>query len=684
MRVIDASKTGILVLGYQGESQRVMVRLPLVDERNGRNVAEEFPGGQFSLSVTFPNRPGEYIVSPSDYQVTGNWIEWEVKAAYTQFFGEGNLQINYSGFDSTGMTKSRVWRITNKKSISTGAGTVPDWSDWKTELLNAAAAVQNAVDSYDEMTAEAEDGDQTSAHIDRTGDHPVLHIEIKNNGGGGGGADIDDDHTRTDKTWSSKKISDELDTKADEEDLSSLSETIVQLTGAVDDLSKDSTGIADFDISDENGNVLARFKDGEVKTKNFDSSLMKMKESVKTGTDFDLTDPDGNVLMRLKNGGIQTKCFDSNDFAPNAKVITVKTDGSGDFTSLRAAVDSITDASKDNPYRIDIYPGTYDILDEYTDAEIREADVEHYTQGFPGLLLTDGISLRGVGDRSRIIIHGELETTYSTRIRYNISTLNLQGNVNLENLTISGKNIRYCVHDDFPYVGRYKRIVRNCDFIGVSLCTDPATTYGAGGWSDGCDAIFEDCDFGTDFGMHKNEAGDTLTVFKGCRGRKLNIGSVDVHSIHRFCLIDSTFEMVNDYSNITPLEITAYGCCENIMAATDHVVITGAVTKIKLTDIPVGTMVTSNGKAITATTNKDIAFGVVIDHDSLWTYIQRTGHIYAGMLSLTGLSVGDYVTVNGSGLIVTGGTSSNAVGVCDYISDDADAGDDGKAFIKLL
>ena len=96
-------------------------------------------------------------------------------------------------------------------------------------------------------------------------------------------------------------------------------------TGAVDDLSKDSTGNADFDISDPDGNVLVRVKDGEVKTKNFDSSLMKMKQSIKTGPDFDLTDPDGNVLMRLKNGGIQTKCFDSNDFAPNAKVITVKT-----------------------------------------------------------------------------------------------------------------------------------------------------------------------------------------------------------------------------------------------------------------------------------------------------------------------------------------------------------------------
>ena len=301
MRVIDASETGILVLGYQGESQRVMVRLPLVDERNGRNVAEEFPGGQFSLSVTFPNRPGEFIVSPSDYQVDGDWLEWVVKAAYTQFFGEGKLQINYSGFDSTGMTKSRVWRITNKKSISTGAGTVPDWSDWKTELLNAAAAVQNAVDSYDEMTAEAEDGDQTSAHIDRTGDHPVLHIEIKNNGGGGGGADIDDDHTRTDKTWSSKKISDELDTKADEEDLSSLSETIVELTGAVDGLSdavsgkytKPSGGIPETDMTDDVRTLLGK-ADTALQTHQDISG--KINEPASEGTA-------GQILATNGNGG---------------------------------------------------------------------------------------------------------------------------------------------------------------------------------------------------------------------------------------------------------------------------------------------------------------------------------------------------------------------------------------------
>ena len=185
MRIIDASKTSTLVLGYQGEDQRLVVKFPLADEKTGRKVTEEFPGGSFTVSVMLPDDESEYIVSSADLQLTENWLEWTVKEPYTVGRGEGKVQLNYA---FGGMVKSRIWKTSVKKSISTGSGTVPSWSDWKTELLTAAAAVQSAVASYDEMTAEAEDGDQTSAHIDRTGDHPVLHIEIKNNGGGGGGA----------------------------------------------------------------------------------------------------------------------------------------------------------------------------------------------------------------------------------------------------------------------------------------------------------------------------------------------------------------------------------------------------------------------------------------------------------------------------------------------------------------
>ena len=102
---------------------------------------------------------------------------------------------------------------------------------------------------------------------------------------------------------------------------------------------------SDFDISDEDGNVLTRFSNGHIKTKNFDSSkdaseeergLMSATDKTKLNTiedgaevndvevkddistlDLDISDEDRNVLMRLKNGHIETKNFDSSNITEN-------------------------------------------------------------------------------------------------------------------------------------------------------------------------------------------------------------------------------------------------------------------------------------------------------------------------------------------------------------------------------
>ena len=71
------------------------------------------------------------------------------------------------------------------------------------------------------------------------------------------------------------------------------------------------TGV-DLDISDANGNVLARFADGDLETKRFKSVYAAMvRDSTKTSVDVDLSDALGNVIARLQNGHIQTKRFDS-------------------------------------------------------------------------------------------------------------------------------------------------------------------------------------------------------------------------------------------------------------------------------------------------------------------------------------------------------------------------------------
>jgi hypothetical protein len=73
--------------------------------------------------------------------------------------------------------------------------------------------------------------------------------------------------------------------------------------------------ISDLDISDEYGNVLVRFKDGGIKTKEFDSSKVNLETEGQNNSDLDIADEFGNVLVRFKDGGIKTKNFDSKKFA---------------------------------------------------------------------------------------------------------------------------------------------------------------------------------------------------------------------------------------------------------------------------------------------------------------------------------------------------------------------------------
>ena len=70
-----------------------------------------------------------------------------------------------------------------------------------------------------------------------------------------------------------------------------------------------------MDVSDSDGNVIVRFKNGHVMTKEFDSSDMSvdMSDSTETGVDLDVSDANGNVILRLKDGNIETKYFNSAD-----------------------------------------------------------------------------------------------------------------------------------------------------------------------------------------------------------------------------------------------------------------------------------------------------------------------------------------------------------------------------------
>ena len=102
----------------------------------------------------------------------------------------------------------------------------------------------------------------------------------------------------------------------------------------VENLSEDKSDDFDFSVKDNDENYILAIQDGDVKTKGFDSK--KAPESKEGNSDFSIVDKNGNNILSVDDGHIHTKNFHS-----NAKSIQKDSDTVGD-TFVIAAYDSDT------------------------------------------------------------------------------------------------------------------------------------------------------------------------------------------------------------------------------------------------------------------------------------------------------------------------------------------------------
>ena len=166
--------------------------------------------------------------------------------------------------------------------------------------------------------------------------------------------------------------------------------------------------------------------------------------------------------------------------------IVVDINGSGDYTSLRSALESINNSSAKNQFIVKIKEGIYDIAADYT---AQEWAVESDT--FKGLFVPDYTTLVGIGNKENVII-----TASDITQREYISTLNLKNTSSLKNLTVRAKNLRYTIHDDMATAQNgYERVIENCDFYGETL--QRTYVYGCG-IKQNADLKFKNCNFTTD------------------------------------------------------------------------------------------------------------------------------------------------------------------------------------------
>ena len=376
-------------------------------------------------------------------------------------------------------------------------------------------------------------------------------------------------------------------------------------------------------------------------------------------------------------------------YARQPHIVTVGADGRRMFTSVRAAMDSFSDNNAYNTYEIWVYPGTYNILADYTEDEI-SAD------GFVGLWVKNGVSIIGQGHREEIILHGELSTDdYDLTKRNAISTLNMSGNCCLKNLTVTNQYLRYAVHDDHGsgFKQEQTRIVENCRFQSVNAASGGIgqAAYGAGGHNNK-KMFIRDCDLGDRFIIHNTPYmiyAPMTAVVENCTAQIVTL--TDNNNTTYPWTVPTRIEFNN-----CNFDYVRHDRTENGSAPT--MILTGVGSHDIKLDCEAGTLYNfgdcrifpgtisagqavrmNNSVSITATTSRTDIYGISIGNDGVHTWVQRGGYTANTVLGLTGLSVGDYITINASGVCVSGGTAENAIGIVECIDSQMST-----AFIKML
>jgi len=139
-------------------------------------------------------------------------------------------------------------------------------------------------------------------------------------------------------------------------------------------------------------------------------------------------------------------------------IVSVKKDGTGNYTSIKAAVDAITTATATNRYRIDVYDS--DTAKQWTDYQ-NTIDAEKV------LIFPKGdMILNGIGT---INLYGNMPDSASDATAKNVKTLELVYRGGIRNINFYKNNGGYTVHMDGTPMTDNRIKVYKCNFYNSGI-----------------------------------------------------------------------------------------------------------------------------------------------------------------------------------------------------------------------
>lgn len=148
------------------------------------------------------------------------------------------------------------------------------------------------------------------------------------------------------------------------------------------------------------------------------------------------------------------------------KQISVKKDGTGDFTEIQAAINSITDATSSKRYIINVYDDhiVTNMTDLYRTVNGVKNTLANPTEPVSLFTTKNWIIIRGVGAKKTLSVQSPINLTGSS-LQY-INTIWLAGNCTLKNFNVTVKGGRYAIHQESG------GSVNHIDFNATTICED--------------------------------------------------------------------------------------------------------------------------------------------------------------------------------------------------------------------
>lgn len=255
----DLKKGVIIPIGFVGENDFTRVIF------DAEEIYKKYPSASVSMKV----QPPKGVIYPAAVTRDGNTVIWQVKEADVANRGGGELQLTF--IDGETKIKTYISKTDVKRSLA-GNGPAPDpvqdWVDNAEEVLDDLAAIDNIA-----KTAQASDiGKALSPKTVENG--VVTEWEYITPGGGTEDyTDLDNKPSIAGVTLSGNKTLEDLGIAA-ADDLDNLANDVTDVKTAIqgkpDIKDSNKTDVA-FDLSDDDGYVIFRIKDGHIITTGFNS-----------------------------------------------------------------------------------------------------------------------------------------------------------------------------------------------------------------------------------------------------------------------------------------------------------------------------------------------------------------------------------------------------------------------------